>query len=126
MSTIGERIRQVRLSIHPKPSQENFAKMCGATRNAYSEYEYGRVVPNDTFLQLVASKFGINYTWLKTGKGEMQEEVDLTEQLIDTIVERYKLDDKQKHTLRSFFEIEQPEQELLFKLSLLLLRRFYL
>lgn len=109
MSTIGSRLRQVRLSIHPKPSQTKFAEICGTTRNAYGEYEYDRVVPNDTFLQLVASKFDVNYNWLKTGKGEMREETE--GQILDAVVARYNLDENQKRLLEVFLYMDPEKRQ---------------
>ena len=109
MSTIGERLRQVRLSIHPKPSQTKFAEQCGSTKNAYGEYEYDRVIPNDTFLQLVASKFDVNYNWLKTGEGEMREETE--GQILDAVVARYNLDENQKRILEVFLYMDPEKRQ---------------
>lgn len=109
MSTIGERLRMVRFSITPKPSEAKFAEFLGSTRSALHEYEKGRVIPNDTFLQLVASKFDVNYNWLKTGEGEMRKETE--GQILDAVVARYNLDENQKRLLEVFLYMDPEKRQ---------------
>ena len=68
--TLGERLKRIRTSIVPKMSQEDFAVSLGKTRAAYTMYEIDRVVPDETFLQLVSSKYGVSMLWLETGEGD--------------------------------------------------------
>ena len=65
-----------------KISQTIFAELLGTTRNAIASYESGKVVPNDTFIQLLCSKFDINEQWLRTGKGKMSKDVDRDEAIV--------------------------------------------
>jgi len=65
-----------------KISQSSFAELLGTTRNAIASYELGKVVPNDTFIQLLCSKFDVNEQWLRTGEGEMFEELDRDEAIV--------------------------------------------
>lgn len=69
---LKDRIKKARKACGFK-SQSKLADNLGTTRNAITEYEMGRVVPNDVFLQLMATKLNISYEWLKNGVGEMQE-----------------------------------------------------
>ncbi len=71
MSELKDRIKEVRKGLTPKASQEKFAEMLGTTRNALKSYELGKVIPTDTFLQLLCMKFHISETWMRTGEGEM-------------------------------------------------------
>lgn len=71
MSTVGERIRELRTSITPKMSQEAFAKSFGKTRPAIAAYESGSVVPDDSVLLLISKTYGVRYEWLKTGEEPM-------------------------------------------------------
>lgn len=109
MDTIGTRLRMVRFSITPKPSEAKFAESLGTTRSALHEYEKDRVIPNDTFLQLVASKFDVNYNWLKTGEGEMREETE--GQILDAVVARYNLDENQKRILEVFLYMDPEKRQ---------------
>ena len=86
-----DRIRTIRQSIRKKPkvSQTEFAEMLGTTRNAIASYETGKVVPNDTFIQLVCSKFSISEDWLRSGAGKMLQETEET--LFGAFASRYDL-----------------------------------
>lgn len=107
--TIGDRLKLVRFSIHPKPSQTKFAEDCGTTKHAYSEYEYNRVVPTDTFLQLVCKKFDVNYAWLKTGQGEMRDADDRS--IVEDVVARYNLDANQRRIMEVFLFMDPEKRE---------------
>lgn len=82
--TLGERIRTVRLAQTPKPSQTEFGAETGATRSQLAAYELDAVTAPDTYLQLLALKFGVSFIWLKEGIGEM-EEIPADAQTIDAI-----------------------------------------
>jgi transcriptional regulator with XRE-family HTH domain len=71
--TLGERIRAVRLAQNPKISQTEFGELTGATRAQVKTYELDTVTAPDSYLQLLALKFGYSYVWLKDGAGEMEE-----------------------------------------------------
>lgn len=70
---LKDRLREVRKSQPQKVTQETFAESLGTTRNAIVSYELGKVIPSDTFIQLLCTKFNINEHWLRTGEGEMKE-----------------------------------------------------
>ena len=70
---LKDRLREVRKSQPKKVTQETFAESLGTTRNAIVSYELGKVIPSDTFIQLLCTKFNINEHWLRTGEGEMKE-----------------------------------------------------
>ena len=82
--TLGERIRAVRLAQNPKLSQTALGELTGATRPQIASYELDSVVAPDSYLQLLALKFGYSYAWLKDGIGEM-EEIPTDVQTLDAI-----------------------------------------
>lgn len=82
--TLGQRQRAIRLAQNPKPSQEEFGKTLGATRTQVKTYELDIVIPSDSYLQLMAMKYGYSFIWLKEGIGEM-EEIPADAQTIDAI-----------------------------------------
>lgn len=106
---LGPRIRAVRLSIRPKLSEERFAGMLGTTRSAVHEYERSRVIPNDTFLQLVCRKFDVSYEWLTTGKGEMRGESD--RQILEAVCDRYNLDANQRRLMEVFLFMDPEKRQ---------------
>lgn len=71
--TLGERIRAIRLAQSPKMNQAEFGEATGATRAQVTSYEIDKVVASDSYLQLLALKFGYSYAWIKDGIGEMEE-----------------------------------------------------
>lgn len=66
MSSIAERLKEVRKEQFPKMTQASFAEATKVTRDAYAVYETGRVIPSDAYLQVVSTTFGICFDWLKS------------------------------------------------------------
>lgn len=79
---IHERIKLVRKSLSKKTSQEAFGDILGVSRDAIANIELGRVPPTNPFIQLLCLKFDINENWLRTGEGEMFEELDRDEAIV--------------------------------------------
>lgn len=82
--TLGERIRTIRLAQTPKMNQAEFGEVTGATRAQVTSYEIDKVIASDSYLKLLALKFGVSYVWLKEGIGEM-EEIPADAKIIDSI-----------------------------------------
>lgn len=59
-------------------TQEKFAERLSMKRNTIANYEIGRNEPIDAVISLMCERFNVNENWLRTGEGEMFEE--LTEQ----------------------------------------------
>lgn len=59
-------------------TQQAFADKIGMKQNTIAQYEMGRTIPSDAIVFSICREFGVNETWLRTGEGEMFEE--LTEQ----------------------------------------------
>ena len=71
-----ERLRQLRKALDI--TQQEFADRIGIKRNSYANYETGRNTPIDAIILSICIEFNVNEEWLRTGEGEMFEE--LTEQ----------------------------------------------
>lgn len=71
-----ERLKLLRKSLDI--TQQEFADKIGVKRNSYANYETGRNTPIDAIILSICREFNINESWLRTGEGEMFEE--LTEQ----------------------------------------------
>lgn len=74
--SIGERIKKLRK--HLDLTQQKFGERLGIKGNTVAQYELGRNEPIDAVLSLICREFGVNEEWLRTGNGEMFEQ--LTEQ----------------------------------------------
>lgn len=71
-----ERLRQLRKALDI--TQQEFADRIGIKRNSYANYETGRNTPIDAIILSICREFNVNEEWLRTGEGEIFEE--LTEQ----------------------------------------------
>ena len=99
MQTIGERIKELRLSQEPRMSQEQFARRIGATPTVISRYEAGlREVPS-TVIHSVCREFNVNREWLVNGKGEMN--VPTASKRLDEVARRY----SESRTFRAILDV---------------------
>lgn len=73
---VGERIKMLRK--HLDLTQQKFGERLGIKGNTVAQYELGRNEPIDAVLSLMCKEFNVNEEWLRTGEGEMFEQ--LTEQ----------------------------------------------
>ena len=105
---LHERIKAVRKSLTPKVSQTAFAEMLGTTRAAIAPYERGIVIPSDTFIQLLCTKFNIDEHWLRTGEGEMYKN-DLDAQ-VESFAQKYILTPDEREIMRYFFQLAPKER----------------
>ena len=74
-----ERFKMIRNAL--KLSQDEFGEKLGLTRGAIANVELGRTEAKPLFISLVCPTFNVNETWLRTGEGEMFNELDREEQI---------------------------------------------
>lgn len=72
--TPGERIRQVRKTLGF--TLEQFGSKLGVTKVAISNIEKGNRNLTEQMAKAICREFGVNYTWLTTGEGEVFLERD--------------------------------------------------
>lgn len=70
MDTIGSRMKFIRKKEGLK--QVDFAKRVLVSASYISKVESDKETPSDIFTKLVALEFGISYTWLRDGIGNIQ------------------------------------------------------
>lgn len=80
---LNYRLKEVRKLIGD--TQTEFAEKLGTSRNAIASYELSKVIPNDTFIQLLCAKFNINENWLRTGEGDMTLPLSREEEIMQFI-----------------------------------------
>ena len=66
---IETRVKEVRK--HLDMTQTEFGDALGVSRDVINSYERGRVVPTQTFTELLCMKYGVDPIWMETGEGEM-------------------------------------------------------
>lgn len=99
MQTIGERIKELRLSQEPRMSQEQFARRIGATPTVISRYEAGLREVSSTVIHSVCREFNVNREWLVNGKGEMT--VPTASKTLDEVARRY----SESRTFRAILDV---------------------
>lgn len=70
---MNERIKEIRKSINL--SQADFGKRIGVSRDTIANIEGGRIELKDVFLKSICLEFKVNESWLRTGIGDMFEDV---------------------------------------------------
>jgi len=73
---VNERLKAIRLELNMK--QEDFGKRLSLTKFAISNYENGKTNIPDRVINDICREFDVSEDWLRTGAGEMFEQ--LTEQ----------------------------------------------
>jgi transcriptional regulator with XRE-family HTH domain len=66
---VNKRIRQIREAL--SLSQKDFSRAICVSNSYTAEIENGHRIANDRIIRLICLTFGVNETWLKTGKEEM-------------------------------------------------------
>lgn len=74
--TQGERIKEIRKELNL--TMDKFGDRIGVKKSAISLIENGKNNVTDSNIKAICREFNVNETWLRTGEGEMFEE--LTEQ----------------------------------------------
>lgn len=70
MSTIGERIKEIRKS--KGYTQQRFADELGLKQNTIATYEMNKTIPSDRTVLDICQKFRIREEWLRNGEGDME------------------------------------------------------
>jgi len=67
--SINERLKAVRTTL--KMNQRDFSKTIFLRQSSYARIEQGKININERIIELVCSKFNINKSYLREGKGKM-------------------------------------------------------
>jgi len=66
---VNERLKAIRTAL--KLSQRDFSKGIFLRQSSYARIEQGKISVNERIIELVCSKYNINRSFLKDGKGKM-------------------------------------------------------
>ena len=77
--TIGERVKELRKQINL--TQQAFADRLNLKRNTVGSYKVNVVEPSDRTISDICREFNVNETWLRTGEGEMFNQITQSEKL---------------------------------------------
>lgn len=71
LSTLGERLREVRKTLHI--TQVEIGGLIGVSGSGISQIEAGASRPTEAAVKLICQTYHVNYLWLTEGRGEMLE-----------------------------------------------------
>lgn len=108
---MNERLKAVRTKAGM--TQAEFAETLGTSRTAYAKYENGLVIPSDTFISLLCSKFHVSEHWLRTGEGEMKSESD--EDMLSRIAGEMNLTPLQTEAFKILMGLPEEDREVVAK-----------
>lgn len=77
---MNERLKKLRKTLDL--TQQEFADKLGIKRNTVAQYEIGRNEPIDAVILSICREFNVNEEWLRTGEGEMFEQMTEQQKLL--------------------------------------------
>lgn len=83
MSTIGERIKEIRKQ--KGYTQQKFADALGLKQNTVATYEMNKTVPSDRTIADICREFGVDRNWLVDGIGDPFRPVDRNHQIASVL-----------------------------------------
>lgn len=115
--TIGERVKELRKQVNL--TQQAFADRLNLKRNTVGSYEVNVVEPSDRTISDICREFNINETWLRTGEGEMFNQITRSEKIaafLGDITENDD-DDFKRRFVEMLAELEPEDWKLLERMA---------
>lgn len=114
---MNERIALVRKSLGL--TQEKFAEQVGLSRNFMWMIESGTRVPSDRTISDICREFNVNETWLRTGEGEMFNQITRSEKITSFLTEitEDEGDDFKRRFVEMLAELEPEDWKLLERMA---------
>lgn len=106
MSSIGERIRQVRKE--ESLSMDAFGKRIAVSSAAVARWETGENNPAERTIKLICNEFHINYAWLTQGTGPMRMQIESS--ILDDLVNEYHLSDQDRKILEMYLMLTDEQR----------------
>lgn len=111
------RIREIRCSPRVSLSQEAFGERIGVTGAAISRIEAGKRNLTDRMIKTICLEFDVSEKWLRTGDGEMFDDVPVDEDFLRAVAQIQVSDDKViKSILLAYWELGDAEKNAIKKL----------
>lgn len=114
---MNERIALVRKSLGL--TQEKFAEQVGLSRNFMWMIESGTRVPSDRTISDICREFNVNETWLRTGEGEMFNQITRLEKITAFLADitADEGDDFKRRFVEMLAELEPEDWKLLERMA---------
>lgn len=113
--SINERFRMLRLELGL--SQTAFGEPIGLSRSEVKNIEYDKTEPKQLTIPIICRQFNVSEVWLRTGEGDMFNDVDAEQELTDVLAEiAVSNDDLIKRIIRAYWELDEKEKAAIRKL----------
>lgn len=114
---MNERIALVRKSLGL--TQEKLAEQVGLSRNFMWMIESGTRAPSDRTISDICREFNVNETWLRTGEGEMFNQITRSEKITSFLTEitEDEGDDFKRRFVEMLAELEPEDWKLLERMA---------
>lgn len=115
--TIGERVKELRKQINL--TQQAFADRLNLKRNTVGSYEVNVVEPSDRTISDICREFNVNETWLRTGEGEMFNQITRSEKITSFLTEitENEGDDFKRRFVEILADLEPEDWKLLERMA---------
>lgn len=115
--TIGERVKELRKQVNL--TQQAFADRLNLKRNTVGSYEVNVVEPSDRTISDICREFNVNETWLRTGEGEMFNQITRSEKITSFLTEitEGEGDDVKRRFVEMLAELEPEDWKLLERMA---------
>lgn len=115
--TIGERVKELRKQINL--TQQAFADRLNLKRNTVGSYEVNVVEPSGRTISDICREFNVNETWLRTGEGEMFNQITRSEKITAflTDITADEGDDFKRRFVEMLAELEPEDWKLLERMA---------
>lgn len=115
--TIGERVKELRKQVNL--TQQAFADGLNLKRNTVGSYEVNVVEPSDRTISDICREFNVNETWLRTGEGEMFNQITRSEKITSFLTEitEDEGDDFKRRFVEMLAELEPEDWKLLERMA---------
>lgn len=117
---MNERIKALRKELNL--TQQEFANRINVKRNTVATYEMGRNQPIDAVISLICKTFHVNEDWLRSGNGEMFEELPEEDEKAAFVSSLLDADNDPfyniiQEIMRTFDELSPKSQEVIREFS---------
>lgn len=123
---MNRRIKEIRSALCL--TQQEFADRLSLKRNTIATYEMGKASPSDRTINDICEKYNVNETWLRTGKGEMFNELPEEDEVAAYVSELLEDDEGNplydiiKEIMHTYSELTPKSQEVIRDFSAQLLK----
>lgn len=123
---MNKRIKEIRSAL--TLTQQEFADRLSLKRNTIATYEMGKASPSDRTINDICEKYNVNESWLRTGVGEMFNDLPEEDEVAAYVSDLLEDDEKNplydiiKEIMHTYSELTPKSQKVIRDFSAQLLK----